>query len=148
MLVQLAKEANVEGLRDRMFAGDHINFTENRSAYHVALRNTSKKKMEIDGKDVSDDVYSVLDRMREFSEKVRSGEWKGYTGKSIKTIINIGIGGSDLGPSMVTEALKPYALRSLQVFYVSNIDGTHISEVLRLCDPETTMFLIASKVFS
>ncbi|EMR08146.1 hypothetical protein PNEG_03583 [Pneumocystis murina B123] len=148
LLVQLAKEANVEGLRDRMFSGDHVNFTENRSVYHIALRNTSKKKMEIDGKDVSSDVYSVLERMQEFSEKVRSGEWKGYTGKSIKTIVNIGIGGSDLGPSMVTEALKPYALRNLQVYYVSNIDGTHISEALRLCDPETTLFLIASKTFT
>ncbi|CCJ28758.1 unnamed protein product [Pneumocystis jirovecii] len=131
-----------------MFSGERINFTENRSVYHVALRNTSRKRMEVDGKDVSIDVYSVLQHMREFSEKVRSGEWKGYTGKYIKTIINIGIGGSDLGPYMVTEALKPYSLRSLQLYYVSNIDGTHISEILRLCDPETTLFLIASKTFT
>ncbi|KTW26206.1 hypothetical protein T552_03097 [Pneumocystis carinii B80] len=148
LLVQLAKEADIEGHRNKMFSGEHVNFTEDRSAYHMALRNTSGKKMEVDGKDVSKDVSSVLERMRVFSEKVRSGEWKGYTGKSIKTIVNIGIGGSDLGPSMVTEALKPYALRSLQVYYVSNIDGTHISEVLRLCDPERTLFLIASKTFT
>ncbi|KAG4304368.1 hypothetical protein PORY_002078 [Pneumocystis oryctolagi] len=148
LLIQLAKETDVEGLRDRMFSGEHINFTENRAVYHVALRNISRRKMEIDGRNVFSDVYSVLQRMKEFSEKVRSGEWKGYTGKSIKTIVNIGIGGSDLGPVMVTEALKPYALRRFQIHYVSNIDGTHISEVLRLCDPETTLFLIASKTFT
>ncbi|KAG5518831.1 hypothetical protein PMAC_002361 [Pneumocystis sp. 'macacae'] len=148
LLIQLAKEVDIEGLRDKMFSGEHVNITENRSVYHVALRNTSKKRMEVDGRDVSIDVYSVLQHMREFSEKVRSGEWKGYTGKCIKTIINIGIGGSDLGPYMVTEALKPYALRSLQLYYVSNIDGSHISEILRLCDPETTLFLIASKTFT
>ncbi|KAG4302242.1 hypothetical protein PCK1_001514 [Pneumocystis canis] len=148
LLLQLAKEMDVEGFRDKMFSGEHINFTENRAVYHVALRNTSKKRMEVDGRDVSSDVYSVLEHMKEFSEKVRSGEWKGYTGKSITIIVNIGIGGSDLGPFMVTEALKPYAMRSLRLYYVSNIDGTHISEVLKLCDPETTLFLIASKTFT
>ncbi|KAG5439087.1 hypothetical protein PCANB_001385 [Pneumocystis canis] len=127
---------DVEGFRDKI------------AVYHVALRNTSKKRMEVDGRDVSSDVYSVLEHMKEFSEKVRSGEWKGYTGKSITIIVNIGIGGSDLGPFMVTEALKPYAMRSLRLYYVSNIDGTHISEVLKLCDPETTLFLIASKTIT
>jgi len=148
LLIALAKEANLEKLRDDMFAGEHINFTEDRAVYHVALRNTTNAPMQVDGKSVVEDVNSVLDHMKEFSEQVRSGEWKGYTGKKIKTIINIGIGGSDLGPVMVTEALKYYADRSLTTHFVSNIDGTHIVEALKESDPETTMFLIASKTFT
>ncbi|KAA6414894.1 MAG: Phosphoglucose isomerase [Lasallia pustulata] len=148
LLVQLAKEADLEKLRDDMFAGKHINFTEDRAVYHVALRNVTNDPMEVDGKSVVEEVNSVLEHMKEFSEQIRSGEWKGYTGKKIKTIINIGIGGSDLGPVMVSEALKPYGDRSLTLHFVSNIDGTHIAEALRASDPETTMFLVASKTFT
>ncbi|KAI9792229.1 MAG: glucose-6-phosphate isomerase [Candelina submexicana] len=148
LLVQLAKECGLEKLRDDMFAGEHINFTEDRAVYHVALRNVTNQPMQVDGKSVVEEVNSVLDHMKEFSEQVRSGEWKGYTGKKIKTIVNIGIGGSDLGPVMVTEALKPYGDRSLTLHFVSNIDGTHMAEALRDSDAETTMFLVASKTFT
>lgn len=148
LLVNLAKEANLEKLREDMFNGDPINFTENRAVYHVALRNVDNETMQVNGKSVVEDVNSVLQHMKEFSEQVRSGEWKGYTGKKIKTIINIGIGGSDLGPVMVSEALKPYADRDLTLHFVSNIDGTHIAEALRESDPETTLFLVASKTFT
>ncbi|KAF2019400.1 Phosphoglucose isomerase [Aaosphaeria arxii CBS 175.79] len=148
LLVQLAKEANLEELRDQMFAGEKINFTEDRAVYHVALRNTSNQPLQVNGKSVVEDVNSVLDHMKEFSEQVRSGEWKGYTGKPINNIINIGIGGSDLGPVMVTEALKAYSKRDFSIHFVSNIDGTHIAEALRESDPETTLFLIASKTFT
>lgn len=147
-LIKLAKEANLEGLRDAFFKGEKINFTENRAVYHIALRNRSNRPMQVDGKDVTGEVNAVLDHMKEFSDKVRSGEWKGYTGKAITDIINIGIGGSDLGPVMVTEALKAYSKRDLRAHFVSNIDGTHIAEVLRTCDQETTLFLIASKTFT
>ncbi|KAF2125024.1 glucose-6-phosphate isomeras-like protein [Dothidotthia symphoricarpi CBS 119687] len=148
LLVELAKEAGLEKLRDDMFAGEKINFTEDRAVYHVALRNTSNKKMEVAGKSVVEGVDDVLDHMKEFTEQVRSGEWKGYTGKKIDTIINIGIGGSDLGPVMVSEALKPYSDRSLKIHFVSNIDGTHIAEALKDSNPETSLFLIASKTFT
>ncbi|KAL4863866.1 hypothetical protein BDV12DRAFT_176949 [Aspergillus spectabilis] len=148
LLVKLAKEAGVEELRDQMFAGEPINFTENRAVYHAALRNVSNEAMQVEGKSVVEDVNSVLEHMKEFSEQVRSGEWKGYTGKKIKTIVNIGIGGSDLGPVMVTEALKPYGHPDLTLHFVSNIDGTHIAEAVKHSDPETTLFLIASKTFT
>jgi glucose-6-phosphate isomerase len=148
LLVKLAKEANVEGLRDQMFKGEHINFTEDRAVYHAALRNTSNEPMQVDGKSVVEDVNAVLEHMKEFSEQVRSGEWKGYTGKKIDTIVNIGIGGSDLGPVMVTEALKPYGHPDMKLHFVSNIDGTHIAEALKNSNPETTLFLIASKTFT
>ncbi|KAL8941632.1 MAG: hypothetical protein Q9216_002134 [Gyalolechia sp. 2 TL-2023] len=148
LLVELAKEAQLEKLRDDMFAGEKINFTEKRAVYHVALRNVSNQPMQVDGKSVVEDVNEVLEHMKGFSNQVRSGEWKGYTGKKIKTIVNIGIGGSDLGPVMVTEALKPYGDRSLNLHFVSNIDGTHIAEALRDSDPETTLFLVASKTFT
>ncbi|ODV91044.1 hypothetical protein CANCADRAFT_115760 [Tortispora caseinolytica NRRL Y-17796] len=147
-LVEIAKEAGVESLRDAMFAGEHINFTEDRAVYHVALRNRANREMKVDGVNVAPEVNAVLAHIKEFSEQVRSGEWKGYTGKAIKTIINIGIGGSDLGPVMVTEALKPYGKADLTMHFVSNIDGTHIAEALRNSDPETTLFLIASKTFT
>ncbi|KAK9321690.1 Phosphoglucose isomerase [Lipomyces orientalis] len=148
LLIQLAKDANIESLREALFAGEKINFTEHRAVYHVALRNQSNKVMKVDGKDVTPEVNRVLAHMKEFSEEVRSGQWTGYTGKPIKYIVNIGIGGSDLGPVMVTEALKHYAKRDLEVFFVSNIDGTHITETLRVIDPEQTLFLVASKTFT
>lgn len=146
-LIQLAKEANVTQLRDSMFNGEHINITEDRAVYHVALRNMANRQMNVDGVNVAPEVNSVLQHMKEFSEQVRSGEWKGCTGKKITDIVNIGIGGSDLGPVMVTEALKHYA-GSLKVHFVSNIDGTHIAETLKSLNPETTLFLIASKTFT
>ncbi|KAF1976380.1 Phosphoglucose isomerase [Bimuria novae-zelandiae CBS 107.79] len=148
LLVELAKEAGLEKLRDDMFNGDKINFTENRAVLHVALRNVKNRPIKVDGESVVEGVNEVLEHMKEFTEQVRSGEWKGHTGKKIKTIINIGIGGSDLGPVMVTEALKPYGDRDLKLHFVSNIDGTHIAEALKESDPETTLFLIASKTFT
>ncbi|KZZ89285.1 Phosphoglucose isomerase (PGI) [Ascosphaera apis ARSEF 7405] len=153
LLVKLAKEANIESLRDKMFAGEKINNTEGRAVYHVGLRNVSAPESEIEGLDINGSnpvktVRSVLAHMEEFSNKVRSGEWKGYTGKKIDTIINIGIGGSDLGPVMVTEALKPYGAPGMTLHFVSNIDGTHIAEALKNSNPETTLFLIASKTFT
>lgn len=147
-LIQLAKEAKLEELRDDMFKGEKINFTEKRAVYHVALRNVKNEKMEVDGKSVVEDVNEVLDHMKEFSEQVRSGQWKGYSGKEIDTIVNIGIGGSDLGPVMVSEALKPYGKEGMKLHFVSNIDGTHIAEALKDSNPETTLFLIASKTFT
>ncbi|KAK5779024.1 glucose-6-phosphate isomerase PWA37_002265 [Arxiozyma heterogenica] len=146
-LIELAKEANVTGLRDSMFAGEHINFTEDRAVYHVALRNRANKPMYVDGVNVAPEVDSVLQHMKEFSEQVRSGAWTGYTGKKITDVVNIGIGGSDLGPVMVTEALKHYA-SDIKVHFVSNIDGTHLAEVLKVINAETTLFLIASKTFT
>ncbi|MCJ1253807.1 glucose-6-phosphate isomerase [Lignoscripta atroalba] len=148
LLVQLAKESGLEKLRDDMFAGELINFTEKRAVYHTALRNVTNQPMQVDGKSVVEDVNEVLEHMKDFTEQVRSGEWKGYTGKKIKTIINIGIGGSDLGPVMVSEALKPYGDRSFTLHFVSNVDGTHIAEATRESDPETTLFLVASKTFT
>ncbi|KAL9551371.1 hypothetical protein MBANPS3_004303 [Mucor bainieri] len=148
LLLELAKEAKVEEMRNKMFAGEHINFTEDRAVLHVALRNLSDKPIYDNGQDVMPEVREVLAHMKEFSESVRSGEWKGYTGKRITDIVNIGIGGSDLGPVMVTEALKPYAQEGLKPHYVSNIDGTHLAEVLKSVNPETTLFIIASKTFT
>jgi glucose-6-phosphate isomerase len=147
-LLELAKEANVEQARDDMFSGKHINTSEDRAVLHVALRNVNvPKPLQIDEQGV-DEVGPVLDHMRQFTEEVRSGRWKGYTGKPIRSIVNIGIGGSDLGPVMVTEALKPYAKRDLKPFFVSNIDGTHLAETLKECEPDTTLFIIASKTFT
>ena len=147
-LVKLAKEAKVEELRDDMFQGEKINFTEKRAVYHVALRNVKNEPMQVDGKSVVEEVNEVLQHMKEFSEQVRSGEWKGYTGKPMDTIINIGIGGSDLGPVMVSEALKPYGKEGMKLHFVSNIDGTHMAEALKDSNPETTLFLVASKTFT
>lgn len=145
-LLELVKEADVEGARDAMFKGEHINTSEDRAVLHVALRNLDQH-FTISEPGV-DEVASVLEHMRVFSDSVRSGEWKGYTGKAIDTIVNIGIGGSDLGPVMVTEALKYYSKRDLKAYFVSNIDGTHIAETVRECNPETTLFIIASKTFT
>lgn len=147
-LVQVAKEAKVEELRDAMFNGDKINFTEDRAVLHTALRNVSDRSIFVDGQDVMPGVRKELKHMEEFSNAIRSGEWKGFTGKNLTTIINIGIGGSDLGPVMVTEALKHYGDRNQTLHFVSNIDGTHLAEALRDSDPETTLFLVASKTFT
>ena len=146
-LLDLVVEADVESVRDKMFAGEHINTSEDRAVLHVALRNPPQGGFTI-SEPGTDEVASVLAHMKEFSEAVRSGEWKGYSGKTINTIVNIGIGGSDLGPVMVTEALKNYAKRDLKAYFVSNIDGTHIAETVRECDPERTLFIIASKTFT
>jgi glucose-6-phosphate isomerase len=142
----------VEEYRDAMFSGKHINTSEGRAVLHVALRNVFPSTAAVPSFSISepgvDEVPSVLDHMREFSESVRSGEWKGYTGKPISTVVNIGIGGSDLGPVMVTEALKHYAHPRVKAKFVSNIDGTDLAEVLKECDPETTLFIVASKTFT
>lgn len=147
LLFDLARARKVEEFRDAMFRGDRINFTEGRAVLHVALRNRSTDPIIVDGHDVMPDVHRVLGQIRGFTEKVRSGEWKGYTGKSITDVVNLGIGGSDLGPLMATEALKPYG-NGPRVHFVSNIDGTHIAETLKKLDPETALFIIASKTFT
>ncbi|MBN9164407.1 MAG: glucose-6-phosphate isomerase [Myxococcales bacterium 68-20] len=148
LLFALAKQAEVERWRDRMFAGERINFTEDRPVLHVALRNRGDRAILVDGKDVMPDVRAVLAKMRAFSDRVRSGAWKGHTGKSITHIVNIGIGGSDLGPVMVTEALVPYHERRIRPHFVSNVDGTAIAEALHAVDPERTLFIVASKTFT
>ncbi|CAL1262232.1 unnamed protein product [Larinioides sclopetarius] len=145
LLIDLAKARNIEKARDAMFSGEKINFTENRAVLHTALRNRSNKPILVDGKDVMPDVNEVLQHMKEFCEQVRSGQWKGYTGKPITDVVNIGIGGSDLGPLMVTEALKAYHKSGPNVHFVSNIDGTHMAETLKKLNPETALFIIASK---
>lgn len=148
LLYKLAEQQDVLGMAKRMYSGEKINTTEGRAVLHVALRNQSNTPILVDGEDVMPAVNETLQRIKAFTEKVRSGEWKGQTGKSINTIVNIGIGGSDLGPVMVTEALKPYAKRDLDMQFCSNIDGTHMAEILKKCDPETTLFLVASKTFT
>ncbi|GAB2619499.1 glucose-6-phosphate isomerase [Emticicia sediminis] len=147
-LTDLAKECDLSGAIEQMFSGEKINQTENRSVLHVALRNRSNTPILVDGKDVMPDVNEVLEKMKVFSGKVISGTWKGYTNKSITDIVNIGIGGSDLGPVMVTEALKPYKKKNINIHFVSNVDGTHIAETLKKVNPETTLFMIASKTFT
>lgn len=146
-LTELARECNLQDAIEQMFTGAKINQTENRAVLHVALRNRSNTPILVDGNDVMPDVNEVLAKMKEFSGRVNSGAWKGYTDKSITDIVNIGIGGSDLGPVMATEALKPYA-KKLKVHFVSNVDGTHIAETLKGLSPETTLFMIASKTFT
>ncbi|OYZ39481.1 MAG: glucose-6-phosphate isomerase [Methylotenera sp. 24-45-7] len=148
LLFQLAREAKIEDWRDKMFAGEKINITENRAVLHTALRNRSNKPVMVDGHDVMPDVNAVLAQMRQFSDKVRDGSWTGFTGKRITDIVNIGIGGSDLGPVMVCDALKPYASPALNVHFVSNIDGAHLMRALNQCNPETTLFIVASKTFT
>jgi len=148
LLLDLAEEAGVSSAIENMFAGATINFTERRSVLHVALRNRSNRPMPVDGEDVMPEVNAVLARMRSFTEAVRSGTWKGHSGERITDIVNIGIGGSDLGPVMVTEALKPYWQEGLGVHFVSNIDGTHLAETLKGLDPKTTLFTVASKTFT
>jgi glucose-6-phosphate isomerase len=148
LLFQLAREANIENWRDKMFAGEKINITENRAVLHTALRNRANTPVYVDGKDVMPEVNLTLKQMRTFSEKVRSGDWKGFTGKRITDIVNIGIGGSDLGPVMVCDALKPYASPDLNIHFVSNIDGAHLMRALEKCNAETTLFIVASKTFT
>jgi glucose-6-phosphate isomerase len=148
LLRELAVERDVAGWAKKMFAGEKINITENRAVLHIALRNRSNRPILVDGKDVMPDVNAVLAHMERCSNTVRSGEWKGYTGKPITDFVNIGIGGSDLGPVMVAEALKPYAQRTLKAHFVSNVDGTHMAETLKTLSPETTLFIVASKTFT
>ncbi|RYC41345.1 glucose-6-phosphate isomerase [Pectobacterium zantedeschiae] len=143
----LARETDLSTAIHSMFAGEKINRTEDRAVLHVALRNRSNTPILVDGKDVMPEVNAVLAKMKDFSERVIGGEWKGYTGKTITDVVNIGIGGSDLGPFMVTEALKPYK-NHLNMHFVSNVDGTHIAETLKPLNPETTLFLVASKTFT
>ena len=147
LLRQLAKESALNEAINAMFTGEKINRTENRAVLHTALRNRSNSPVYVDGKDVMPEVNAVLAKMSAFCDRVISGEWKGYTGKAITDVVNIGIGGSDLGPYMVTEALRPYK-NHLNMHFVSNVDGTHIAETLRKVNPETTLFLVASKTFT
>ena len=147
LLHQLAKESALDEAINAMFTGEKINRTENRAVLHTALRNRSNAPVYVDGKDVMPEVNAVLAKMRAFCDRVISGEWKGYTGKAITDVVNIGIGGSDLGPYMVTEALRPYK-NHLNMHFVSNVDGTHIAETLKKVNPETTLFLVASKTFT
>jgi glucose-6-phosphate isomerase len=148
LLIDLAKAADLKGWTEKMFTGQKINITEDRAVLHVALRNRSNTPIVVDGKDVMPEVNAVLQHMREFTEAVRSGAWKGYTGKPITDVVNIGIGGSDLGPVMATEALKPYGKPGLHVHFVSNIDGTHIAETFKKVKPDTTLWIVASKTFT
>jgi len=149
LLRGLARDAGVEALRDRMFAGEKINVTEDRAVLHVALRNLSGRSIHVDGEDVMPGVRDVLRRMERFCDAVRGGVWTGYTGRRITDVVNIGIGGSDLGPVMVTEALRPFSSPELlDVHFVSNVDGTQIAETLKRLDPETTLFTVASKTFT
>ncbi len=146
-LLALAKETDLQGAIKSMFSGEKINRTEERAVLHVALRNRSNTPIVVDGKDVMPEVNAVLEKMKGFSERIISGDWKGYTGKPITDVVNIGIGGSDLGPFMATEALRPFK-NHLNMHFVSNVDGTHIAEVLKKVSPETTLFLVASKTFT
>jgi glucose-6-phosphate isomerase len=148
LLLDLANQARLAQKIAAMFSGEKINVTENRAVLHIALRNRSNRPILVDGEDVMPEVNRVLGKMRRFSEAVRSGEWKGFTGKAITDVVNIGIGGSDLGPKMVSHALTPYSRPDLHVHYVSNVDGTDLVETLRDLDPETTLFLVASKTFT
>src|SRR5208282_3413356 len=135
-------------MRQKMFAGQKINTSENRAVLHVALRNRSNKPIFVDGRDVMPEVNAVLAHMRLFCDALRNGSWRGYSGKAITDVINIGIGGSDLGPVMATEALRPYGQPGLRVHFVSNVDGTHIAEVFKIIDPETSLWIVASKTFT
>jgi glucose-6-phosphate isomerase len=148
LLLDLARRQDLEGWRRRLFSGDRINATEDRAVLHTALRDRSGRPVPLDGADVMPDVRSVLDRVARFAEAVRDGSWKGSTGERIRDVVNIGIGGSDLGPAMVTEALAPYVHPELRLHFVSNVDGTHLAETLKRCRPETTLFIVASKTFT
>jgi glucose-6-phosphate isomerase len=148
LLRDLARARDVEGARDRMFAGERINFTENRAVLHVALRNRSSRPIAVDGRDVMPDVNAALEHLREFSDRVRSGAATGFSGLRITDVVNIGIGGSDLGPAMVTQALTPYTREGPRLHFVSNVDGAHLTETLRELHAPTTLFIIASKTFT
>ena len=147
LLMELARECQLEQAIEAMFSGEKINETENRAVLHTALRNPEVEGLKVDGHDILPDIHAVLKQMETFSAKVISGEWKGGTGKAIQHIVNIGIGGSDLGPVMITEALKAYS-NHIQLHFVSNVDGTHIAETFKKIDPETTLFMVASKTFT
>lgn len=148
LLLELAEECRLKDAIEAMFTGEAINETENRAVLHTALRNPNTSGINVNGQEILADVHKVLKQMGTFSEAIHTGTWKGYTGKPIKHIVNIGIGGSDLGPVMVTEALKAYQHPHIQLHFVSNVDGTHIAETLKIVDPETTLFMIASKTFT
>jgi glucose-6-phosphate isomerase len=148
LLISLAHEIDLKDSITKMFTGDKINETENRAVLHVALRNRENSPIYVDDQDVMPGINSVLTEMKSFADSIISGDWKGYTGKKVTDIVNIGIGGSDLGPVMVTECLKPYAPKGISSHFVSNVDGTHIVETLKNLDPESTLFLIASKTFT
>src|SRR5262249_2292400 len=148
LLEQLADEQGVTERRDAMFRGEHINVSEDRAVLHVALRMPRDRSLIVDGEDVVRQVHEVLDRMSAFSERVRSGEWRGHTGKPIRNVINIGIGGSDLGPVMAYEALRHYSRRDMSFGFVSNVDGTDFAEKTRDLDPEETLFIVSSKTFT
>ncbi|MFM2477282.1 glucose-6-phosphate isomerase [Celerinatantimonas sp. MCCC 1A17872] len=147
-LFNLAKQCKLDEATKAMFSGEKINRTEDRAVLHTALRNRSNTPVYVDGQDVMPQVNAVLEKMKAFCAKIHSGEWTGYTGKAIRSVVNIGIGGSDLGPVMITEALKPYKKANIDSYFVSNVDGTHIAETLKKLDPETTLFLVASKTFT
>ena len=148
LLTQLADECDVAERRDAMFRGEHINVSEDRAVLHVALRMPKDRSLIVDGEDVVKQVHAVLDRMSAFSDRVRSGDWKGHTGRPIRNVINIGIGGSDLGPVMAYEALRHYSNRDMTFRFVSNVDGTDFAEKTRDLDPEETLFIISSKTFT
>ena len=148
LLLQLADDCGLRSRIDAMFSGEKINITENRAVLHVALRAPKEASILVDGKNVVPDVHAVLDKMTDFSNQVRSGAWEGYTGKRIRNIINIGIGGSDLGPVMAYEALKAYSDPALTFRFVSNIDGTDFAEATRDLDPAETLFIVSSKTFT
>ena len=147
-LLTLAKERHVAEKIEEMFTGEKINITENRAVLHIALRNRSKDPIYVDGKNVMPEIEAVLAKMRHFSEAVRLGTFKGHTGKKLTNIVNIGIGGSDLGPKMALEALKKYWAKDMNAYFISNIDGTACAEVLNKIDPETTLFIVSSKTFT
>ena len=148
LLMELARQAQVPAWVERMFNGEVINHTERRSVLHIALRNRSNRPITVDGQDVMPGVNAVLEHMRKFSDQIRRDKWRGHTGKRIRDVVNIGIGGSDLGPKMICQALQPYGNPNLRMHFVSNVDGAHISHVLAECDPESTLFIVASKTFT
>ncbi|NBC47006.1 MAG: glucose-6-phosphate isomerase [Gammaproteobacteria bacterium] len=148
LLFDLARAVGLEQWRDRMLSGEHINVTEDRAVLHTALRNPAGEHLYVDGEDVMPGIEAVLTRMQDFCDRVRSGEWKGHTGKAVTDVVNIGIGGSNLGPKMVCEALRPYQAEQLRPHFVSNVDGTHFAETVRSLNPETTLFIVASKTFT
>jgi len=147
LLAQLARESRVEERRDAMFAGAHINVSENRAVLHTALRLPKDATLVVDGVDIVAQVHGVLERMSDFATRIRSGEWRGHTGKAIRNVVNVGIGGSDLGPVMAYEALRHYATRDLTFRFVSNVDATDFVEAVRDLDAEETLFIISSKTF-
>src|SRR6202047_2097278 len=148
LLLQLAEESHLRARIDAMFRGDKINVTENRAVLHVALRAPKSESIVVDGENVVPQVHAVLDRMADFAERIRSGQWKGHTGQRICNVINIGIGGSDLGPVMAYEALKHYSDRALTLRFVSNVDGTDFAEAVQDLDPAETLFVVSSKTFT